>query len=540
MAQTASKILKRSIIGALLATAAALLIFGPRPTGKQPDDPEAVVIQYWEKWTGAEASQMMDIVDEFNRTVGKEKKIFVAFLSQTQVDQKTLVATANGVPPDVAGIWDKQIPQFAAMNALEPLDDLAAPRGITAPYYKPAYWKGCTYAGRLYALVSTPAAMALHYNKRIFEEDAAKLRAAGLDPTRPPQTIHELDRYSEALDLRGPENRLLRAGHLPIEPGWYIDVTGLWFGAELYDERTRKLQLDSPANIAAYDWIRSYSTRLGVPTIRQFKGGFGNFDSPQNAFLAGKVAMEQQGPWMANYIEHQSPELNRWNVSPQEIAREKNFEKIKPGMTRAQVESLLGPATTDAATWLAGPHRLTLTFTPANTISSIDLSLRPAEDRRNLCVWAAAPFPSADPPLRPLVTYTQFDALVIPRGAKHPKEAFEFIAFVNRQDISEKLCSSHCKNSPLAKVSRAFIDNHPNPYIEVFEQLAASPNARGIPRVPTWPAVSAELGVASEQVYTLVKTPAEALNLAQRRKQEELDRFFQVQDERAAVGAGRR
>jgi len=63
------------------------------------------------------------------------------------------------------------------------------------------------------------------------------------------------------------------------------------------------------------------------------------------------------------------------------------------------------------------------------------------------------------------------DILVIPRGAKHKRQAFEFLAFVQRQDEMEKLCALHCKPSPLVRVSDEFNRNHLNPYIDIFERL---------------------------------------------------------------------
>ena len=51
------------------------------------------------------------------------------------------------------------------------------------------------------------------------------------------------------------------------------------------------------------------------------------------------------------------------------------------------------------------------------------------------------------------------------------------MAYVNRQDVTEKLNRLHCKNSPLRIVSEDFLNDHPNPYIRVFQRLAASPNA---------------------------------------------------------------
>ena len=65
-----------------------------------------------------------------------------------------------------------------------PLDDLAREYGITDGYYKKVYWDACQYRGKLCALISTPATVALLYNKEYFEQHADQLRAAGLDPEK--------------------------------------------------------------------------------------------------------------------------------------------------------------------------------------------------------------------------------------------------------------------------------------------------------------------------------------------------------------------
>src|SRR5688572_26522904 len=108
--------------------AAALLTFGPRGDDEVP--PGSVVVEYWEKWTGAEEQQMRAIIREFDDTVGRDKNIHVRYLSAGDVRQKTLVAIAAGVPPDIAGLWDHTLVQYAALDALEPLDELAHEAGI--------------------------------------------------------------------------------------------------------------------------------------------------------------------------------------------------------------------------------------------------------------------------------------------------------------------------------------------------------------------------------------------------------------------------
>lgn len=140
--------------------------------------------------------------------------------------------------------------------------------------------------------------------------------------------------------------------------------------------------------------------------------------------------------------------------------------------------------------------------------------------------WIAAPFPY--PKDRPDLKNTNFlgmDTLVIPRGAKHKKEAFTFIAFVQRQDQMELLCSSHGKNSPLEKCSEAFFKGHLNPYIRLFDELARSPNARYIPQIGIWPQMNSELLNAFTEINLGTKSPKVALDAAQSRLEPQWIRY---------------
>src|SRR4051812_24387604 len=106
----------------MVVAATALLAFGPRPNHTAP--PDRVVVTYWEKWVGDQADAMRAIVRDFNQTVGKEKRIWVEYVSLANVQYKTLAATAAGVPPDVSGVWPPQVVQYALSGAATPLDDL--------------------------------------------------------------------------------------------------------------------------------------------------------------------------------------------------------------------------------------------------------------------------------------------------------------------------------------------------------------------------------------------------------------------------------
>jgi multiple sugar transport system substrate-binding protein len=454
----------------------ALLFLGFGGARPAPTPLGFTVVEYWEKWVGNEGAQMKLIVDDFNNTVGKEKHIFVRNLQMSGVDEKTLIAVAAGVPPDIAGIWDMQLPSFASLGALEKLDDLAAARGINEKTYWPIYWDDCTYNGHLYAVVSTPADITLHYNKKMFHDvPPERWRAVGLDPNdapnRAPRTIRELDQYAEAIDTFDDKGNIVHAGYIPLY-SWYNAFLPYWFGGELFDQKTQKFKLTSPGTIKAFQWIASYTKRLGKRPMSDFQSSMGNFDSPSNPFMVRQVAMVMQGPWMANYIYNQKRSMS-------EVLVPRSQERTLP-------------------------------------------------DRRDNYEWGVAPFPS-DLPGENDITCGNVDILTIPRGAPHKKEAFEFLAYLCRPEVSEKLNSMHCKDSPLRIVSPDFVKNHPNPYINIFQDLAAGPHAYGIPRIPIWLEVQKELTDAAQAVGIDGLDPATVLAAAQARLQEKYDRNHAIE-----------
>lgn len=426
----------RAAIGFGLAAVATATAFvsGERVVARDARK-DRVTVVYWEKWTGAEGEAMQKIVDSFNAS---QDRIFVKYLSISGVDGKTMLATAGGDPPDVAGIWLDQVCQFSDAHALTDLAPMARASGLGPDYYIKGFWDPLNYHGGLWALPSTPASVALHVRTDLVPPDVAS-------PETFPKTIGGLDRLVDRISKKKPDGTIVMAGFLPSNPGWWNWAWPGLFGGKLIDDQGR-LTIDSPENIASFKWIASYSKRFGSKEVQSFQSGFGNFSSPQDPFMEGKVASELNGTWKANYI----------NV-------------YRPGLK-----------------------------------------------------WFAVPFPYPDdrPDLAGHAILSQ-DVLTIPRGAKHVKEAFEFIRYVQRQDVMERLCSMHGKNSPLEKQSEGFYKTHPNPYIRLFDQLARSPKAFSVPQTGILPQLTGEVGVAFQEVTTDQKTPEQALHDAQKRVSDE-------------------
>jgi multiple sugar transport system substrate-binding protein len=436
-------------------------------TGESTSEPTVRRIVYWEKWTDFEGEAMDRVVDAFNtdqRARAKSQPGYVPIevekVTISRVDQKLLVASAGGNPPDVAGTFSYLLAAYADKGALVDLTDLAAGAGIERSNYIEHFYDLGVHRGKLWSLPTTPMSIGLFWNKRMFSE-------AGLDPEKPPTTIEELDAFAEKLtqwevtlpsgekrlqrgylpDVPASRKRLVRLGFLPSEPGWWAYGWGYTFGGKLIEGD--KISIASPENVRAFEWVASYSKKIGVDTVQRFRSGFGTFSSPQNPFLSSQVAMVQQGVWMYNFI-----------------------HKFAGGMP-----------------------------------------------------WGAAAFPHpADRPDLYGVTNAEADIIVIPKGSKHPAEAFEFIKFVQSQSALEQLTLGQRKFSPLKQVSPEFYARHPHPYIQLFAQLGAGPNAYAVPKTAVWSEYHRELSTAVDKLQNLSVTPMQATQLVQERLQASLDR----------------
>jgi len=418
----------------LAAIIAAVVLVGAlehRPSLKDDFDPvrdsefaatwdKRVHIVYWEKWGSFEREACQAMVDAFNRS---QNDVFVHYINTSQVDRKTMLAIMGGDPPEVAGLWATNVPPFAEAGGLMDLDGFMAKSGLSRDRYTPNYLKLGTYDDKVYALPTTPASVALFYNKEHFRAKAAELRAAGLDPERPPQTTEEIDRYAAVLNEFDKDGRPLKMGFLPTEPGWFNWTWGFYFGGRLFDEENGRITADDPRNVDALVWVKRYAERYGREKLLQFRSGFGNFDSPQNAFIDGAVSMEMQGVWFSNFIRRHRPHME----------------------------------------------------------------------------FGVAPFPTAEGVPGP-VSLVDADVITIPKGCRHPEEAWRFVEFSQRDGLAI-ICRLQGKHMPVKEPPPNFRDGHPNLELDVFEKVAASPHAFIQPRTAVWREYQHDLGTAFDHIW---------------------------------------
>ncbi len=104
--------------------------------------------------------------------------------------------------------------------------------------------------------------------------------------------------------------------------------------------------------------------------------------------------------------------------------------------------------------------------------------------------YGAAPAP-VDPaiydPARPR-GLLEADVLMIPRGCRHPREAYTFVRWMQLQPAQEALATAHAKGSPLRAVSAEFRATHPNRCVGVHDAITASPDVLILPQTRVWQA----------------------------------------------------
>ena len=264
------------------------------------EERDIVTLKFWHAWGGHEGKALESLVDEFNAT-HPHIRVKPSFFT---IGDKILAAIAGGVPPDVATVWDYMLVNMGESGCFLPLEQRMIDAGYTRDAYLHGIWEYGVYGEHHWGVPTTLNCLAIYYNKEIVSE-------AGLDPDNPPSTIEELEAWAEKLTVIAPDGTIKRMG---FDPG--NQLVWFWnFGGGAYDEETRTLTLDNPANVKALKWMSGLFALIGVDNWRRFQSGFGAYLSPQNPFFNNKIAMRGDGQWLIMFIKQFAPNL-KFGVFP--------------------------------------------------------------------------------------------------------------------------------------------------------------------------------------------------------------------------------
>lgn len=143
--------------------------------------------------------------------------------------------------------------------------------------------------------------------------------------------------------------------------------------------------------------------------------------------------------------------------------------------------------------------------------------------------YGVAPIPPLRPgDDRPPSTWLGGNMICIPRGAAHPKEAWDLLVWM-QSDEAQLLFADAMNNVPnqrrLLDSPRLRTGADYRRKFSVFLDLADSPGGGHFPALPVSGLYSNELITARDLVLAGAKTPEQALKDVQRRVQRELDRY---------------
>lgn len=287
--------------------------------GALADDRIPVIV--WGMGYGPESKGLEALVREFERRNPDLRIRLLSMGAGRMSGQKLMTSIVGNVPPDAIHQDRFSVADWASRGAFLPLDDLIARDKGSDPLcpfreqYYPAVWEEGSFQGKIYGIPTSADNRVLYYNKKIFREKAADLRAAGLDPDRPPRTWSEVLAYGKALTEHNRDGTLKRAGFMPNYGNSWLYMFAFQNDANFISEDGRTCTLFTPETEEALKFIvTGYENIGGYESAKAFETGF--LSGEQDPFILGKVALKIDGDWILNNIARYGPQLDFGTAPP--------------------------------------------------------------------------------------------------------------------------------------------------------------------------------------------------------------------------------
>jgi multiple sugar transport system substrate-binding protein len=285
----------------LSGVAAALGTLSPLTVAQEP-----VTLTYWHGWTGQWEEMVQFVVDMFHEQQDRIR-VEPVVVPWDQFLAKLSAAIAAGNPPDIATLFGSAaIPTLARQGAILALEDIPdTDLAAAQTWFDPNVYKLGQFEGKTYGLSYWAGAWSLLFNKTHFEE-------AGLDPSKGPATLAELDAWAEQLTVK-EGNKITRMGFLPSD----LWLWGTVFGGSFYDAETKQVTANDPNIVKALEWMQSYPEKYGAREVAAFQTGLSS-ERAQNLdpFISGNYSMQMQGPWKLGDLKNFGSELQFGVVAP--------------------------------------------------------------------------------------------------------------------------------------------------------------------------------------------------------------------------------
>jgi multiple sugar transport system substrate-binding protein len=282
--------------GLALALACALALGGCARSGA----PRRTTIRFWAM--GREGEVVRELADQFERE-HHDVKIEVQAIPWSAAHEKLLTAYVGRSSPDVSQLGNTWIPEFAALNALEPLSTrVAASPDVPRAQFFDGIWETNVVDGETFGVPWYVDTRVLFYRKDLLARagysempgDWAGWRAA----------------MAAIVKQQGPGHTAIL---LPVNEWTVPVVLGLQAGSPLVDEKASRARFTGP------EFKRALTFYIGL-----FKDGLApavantEIANLYQEFARGTFAMYITGPWNISEFKNRMPDSlqDAWGTAP--------------------------------------------------------------------------------------------------------------------------------------------------------------------------------------------------------------------------------
>ena len=216
-----------------------------------------------------------------------------------ELQDKLLIAVAAGKGPDILLLDQIWVTQYASAGFIEPLDSRVAKSKLKADDFFPGAWGAAKFQGKQYAVPFDVGVWALlYYNKDM-------LKAAGLNPEKPPVTWDEFYNYGKKL-TNTKENKYGTAIWVGTGDAVQCIVDAFIFsnGGKVVDDAGKKSLLNTPQAVEALEFYKKLQEISPPGTVGRSE------EDAFKLFTAGQVAMFMYGEWGQDSIAARAPDMN--------------------------------------------------------------------------------------------------------------------------------------------------------------------------------------------------------------------------------------
>lgn len=211
-------------------------------------------IQYQYNWYNVgrdgynEAFEAM--IEAFNSS---QNDIRVEGFVVSGTDERLITSIAAGIAADVVHFETSSVIDFASRGLLEPLDPLYDYESIERDFFA-ADAAEVMWNGRVWGMPGYTNVRGLFWNVDILNE-------VGLDSSRAPETLQELEELAAKATRVESDGRITRLGFTPWHGGLYPAGWFWAFGGDIYDPETGMPTLTKEENIDAWHWVQGWAQR---------------------------------------------------------------------------------------------------------------------------------------------------------------------------------------------------------------------------------------------------------------------------------------